>query len=212
MNVENILSKTVDDLISKGVIFKHPASVSIASDVCLDNIAKGVVIYGGCRISGVHTSIGPGTVLGREAPVVLENCQLGANVKLCGGYFNSVTLLDGVEVGSGSHMRPGSLLEENSSCAHTVGLKQTILMPHVVLGSLINFCDCLMAGGTSRVNHSEVGSSYVHFNYTPHQDKATASLLGDVPRGVMLDQSPVFLGGQGGLVGPSSLEFGTIIN
>ncbi|NTV96894.1 MAG: TOBE domain-containing protein, partial [Thiobacillus sp.] len=59
-------------------------------------------------------------------------------------------------------------------------------MPFVTPGSLVNVCDCLMAGGTDRRNHSEVGSSYVHFNYTPHQDKATASLLGDVPHGVML--------------------------
>ncbi|WP_054689585.1 hypothetical protein [Desulfosarcina cetonica] len=90
-------------------------------------------------------------------------------------------------------------------------MKQTILFPFVTLGSLINFCDCLMAGGTSRDNHSEVGSSYIHFNYTPNQDKATASLIGDVPNGVMLNQAPIFLGGQGGLVGPCRVAFGTVI-
>ena len=101
--------------------------------------------------------------------------------------------------------RPGArglLLEEEASGAHCVGLKQTILFPFVTLGSLINFCDCLMAGGTSRKDHSEVGSSYIHFNFTPDGDKTTASLFGDVPRGVMLDQPPIFLGGQGGAVGP----------
>jgi UDP-N-acetylglucosamine/UDP-N-acetylgalactosamine diphosphorylase len=92
-----------------------------------------------------------------------------------------------------------------------VGLKQTILFPFATLGSLINFCDCLLAGGTSREDHSEVGSSYVHFNYTPNQDKATPSLLGDVPRGVMLREPPIFLGGQGGLVGPARIGFGTVI-
>jgi UDP-N-acetylglucosamine/UDP-N-acetylgalactosamine diphosphorylase len=81
----------------------------------------------------------------------------------------------------------------------------------VTLGSLINFCDCLMAGGTGREDHSEVGSSYVHFNYTPQQDKATPSLIGDVSRGVMLDQPPIFLGGQGGLVGPARIDYGTVI-
>jgi len=90
-------------------------------------------------------------------------------------------------------------------------LKQTILFPFVTLGSLINFCDCLMSGGTSRKDHSEVGSSYIHFNYTPNQDKATPSLIGDVPNGVMLNRRPIFLGGQGGLVGPSRLAFGTVI-
>ena len=76
--------------------------------------------------------------------------------------------------------------------------------------SLINFCDCFMAGGTSRKNHSEVGSSFIHFNYTPNQDKATASMMGNVHQGVMLNQSPIFLGGQGGLVGPLRLGFGCI--
>ena len=108
-------------------------------------------------------------------------------------------------------MREGCLLEEEANGAHCVGLKQTILFPFVTLGSLINFCDCLMAGGTSRKDHSEVGSSYIHFNYTPDGDKTTASLFGDVPRGVMLDQPPIFLGGQGGAVGPVRVGYGTVV-
>jgi UDP-N-acetylglucosamine/UDP-N-acetylgalactosamine diphosphorylase len=114
-------------------------------------------------------------------------------------------------MGSGAHVRAGTLLEEQASGAHSVGFKQTILLPFVTAGSLINFCDILMAGGTDRQHHSEVGSSYIHFNFTPRGDKATASLVGDVPRGVMLDQRPVFLGGQGGLVGPVRIEYGCII-
>jgi UDP-N-acetylglucosamine/UDP-N-acetylgalactosamine diphosphorylase len=65
-----------------------------------------------------------------------------------------------------------------------------------------------MAGGTDAKHHSEVGSSYIHFNFTPNQDKATPSLIGDVPRGVMLNQRPIFLGGQGGMVGPLRLDYG----
>jgi UDP-N-acetylglucosamine/UDP-N-acetylgalactosamine diphosphorylase len=56
-----------------------------------------------------------------------------------------------------------------------------------------------------------VGSSYIHFNFTPNQDKATPSLIGDVPRGVMLNEAPIFLGGQGGLVGPVRIEYGTVV-
>ncbi|MFZ3046667.1 MAG: protein GlmU, partial [Desulfatirhabdiaceae bacterium] len=44
-----------------------------------------------------------------------------------------------------------------------------------------------------------------------NQDKATASLLGDVPRGVMLNRLPIFLGGQGGMVGPCRMEFGNVV-
>jgi UDP-N-acetylglucosamine/UDP-N-acetylgalactosamine diphosphorylase len=68
-----------------------------------------------------------------------------------------------------------------------------------------------MAGGTDETNHSEVGSSYVHFNYTPNQDKATASLIGDVPKGVMIKEPPIFLGGQGGLVGPVKIGYGIVV-
>jgi len=168
-------------------------------------------IHSGCRILGERTSIGPGCEIGAEGPVTLENCQLGRNVKLAGGCFSGSVFRDGASVGSGAHVRTGTILEEEAGCGHTVGLKQTILFPFVMLGSLINFCDVLMAGGTSRKNHGEVGSSYVHFNFTPHQDKATASLLGDVPRGVLLNQKPVFLGGQGGLVGPARIAFGCVI-
>lgn len=108
-------------------------------------------------------------------------------------------------------MRAGTILEEQANGAHTVGLKQTILFPFVTLGSLINFCDAMLTGGTSRSDHSEVGSSYIHFNFTPDGDKTTASLFGDVPRGVLLDQPPIFLGGQGGAVGPVVTGFGTVV-
>jgi UDP-N-acetylglucosamine/UDP-N-acetylgalactosamine diphosphorylase len=114
-------------------------------------------------------------------------------------------------MGLGAHVREGCILEEEANGAHCVGLKQTILFPFVTLGSLINFCDCLMAGGTSRKHHSEVGSSYIHFNFTPNGDKTTASLIGDVPRGVMLNQPPIFLGGQGGIVGPIRMGYGNVV-
>ena len=185
--------------------------VFIGPEVDASRIAPDVIIHAGCRIHGKQTSIGSGSVLGAEAPVTIENCQLGRGVKLKGGYFSGAVFLDGASMGSGAHVREGTILEEEANGAHTVGLKQTILFPFVTLGSLINFCDILMAGGTSRKNHGEVGSSYIHFNFTPHQDKATASLIGDVSRGVLLNQKPVFLGGQGGLVGPARIAYGCVI-
>ena len=174
-----------------------------------NRISPDAVIHPGCRI--FNSSIGPGCEIGAEGPVVIENCQLGRNVKLKGGYFSGAVFLDDSNMGSGAHVRAGTILEEQANGAHTVGLKQTVLLPYVTLGSLINFCDVLMAGGTSRKDHSEVGSSYIHFNFTPNQDKATASLVGDVPHGVLLNQKPIFLGGQGGLVGPARIAYGTVV-
>jgi len=199
-------------LIEKGVKIPNSTSVDIGKEVDLDRISgDGVFIYPGCKIYGKKTLIMSGTKLGYEGPVTIEDCQIGPKVELKGGFFRKSIFLEKANMGSGAQVRDACILEEEANGAHTVGLKHTILFPFVTLGSLINFCDCLMAGGTSRKNHSEVGSSYIHFNYTPNQDKATPSLIGDIPKGVMLNQYPIFLGGQGGLVGPSRLGYGTVI-
>lgn len=199
-------------LLDKGVRLPNPGSLEIADDVDPGRISgDGVTIHAGCRIRGAKTVISAGCTLGAEGPVTVENCQLGRQVELKGGYFAKAVFLDGANLGLAAHVREGTILEEEAGGAHCVGLKQTILFPFVTLGSLINFCDCLLSGGTSRSNHSEVGSSYIHFNFTPDGDKTTASLFGDVPRGVMLDQPPIFLGGQGGVVGPIQTGFGTVV-
>jgi len=206
-------TETIKALLNKGVKIPNPESVDIGVEVNSDRISGNqVVLYPGCRIYGAQTLILDGARIGYEAPATVEDCYVGPGVALNGGFFSGAVFLEGAGCGSGAHIRAGTIFEEGARCAHTVGLKQTILFPWVTLGSLINFCDVFMAGGTSAADHSEVGSSYIHFNYTPNQDKATASLLGDVPRGVMLDQPPIFLGGQGGLVGPCALAFGTTVS
>ncbi len=210
--MNQINSNGLSALIKKGVAVPVPQSVDIGPAIQPDRISgQNVILHSGSRLSGADTYIADGVELGAEAPVTIDNCWIGPGVKLKGGYFTNAVFLAGASMGSGAHVRGGTILEEGASGAHTVGLKQTLLMPFVTLGSLINFCDCLMAGGTSAKDHSEVGSSYIHFNYTPNQDKATASLIGDVPNGVLLRQRPIFLGGQGGLVGPCRIAYGTII-
>ncbi len=202
----------IKQLIRKGVKIPNPESVQIGEDVDIARIdGKGVTIFAGNKIFGSRTLICQGAQIGYEGPATIDNCYVGPRVRLKSGFFSRAAFLENSSCGSGSHVREGTILEEGAGIAHTVGLKQTILFPYVTLGSLINFCDCLMAGGTSAKDHSEVGSSYIHFNYTPNQDKATPSLIGDVPRGVMLNQSPIFLGGQGGLVGPCRIAYGTVI-
>jgi len=203
--------KTIQ-LMNRGADIPNPSTLDIGDDVNVDQISgKGVRIYPGCRIYGKQTVISAGAQIGYEGPVTIDNCQLGPKVELKGGYFNRSVFLEKANMGSGAQVREGCILEEEANGAHCVGIKQTILFPFVTLGSLINFCDCLMAGGTSRKDHSEVGSSYIHFNFTPDGDKTTASLFGDVPRGVMLKQPAIFLGGQGGIVGPARMGFGNVV-
>lgn len=197
---------------ARGVDIPNPGSIDIGDTVDIERISgDGVTIHPGCRIHGAKTVISAGCILGAEGPVTIDDCWLGPRVELKGGSFKRSVFLEGANMGLGAQVREGCLLEEEANGAHCVGLKQTILLPFVTLGSLINFCDCLMAGGTSRKDHSEVGSSYIHFNYTPDGDKTTPSLFGDVPRGVMLDQPPIFLGGQGGTVGPVHVNYGTVV-
>ena len=198
-------------LLGQGVKVPNPLTLDVGPEVRLDRIASGVTIYPGCRIYGAKTVIAPGAKIGFEGPATIDDCQVGPKAELKAGFFQRATFLEKANLGLGAHVREGCLLEEEAGGAHCVGLKQTILFPFVTLGSLINFCDCLMAGGTSRKDHSEVGSSYIHFNFTPEGDKTTPSLIGDVPRGVMLDQPPIFLGGQGGMVGPLRLGYGTVV-
>lgn len=199
-------------LMGKGVDIPNPYTIDVGKEVNIDHISgKGVTIYPGCRIYGEETVISAGSRIGCEGPATIDNCQLGPKVELKGGYFNKSIFLEKANMGLGAHVREGCILEEEANGAHCVGIKQTILFPFVTLGSLINFCDCLMAGGKSRKDHSEVGSSYIHFNFTPDGDKTTPSLIGDVPRGVMLNQPAIFLGGQGGIVGPMRMGFGNVV-
>ncbi|MCS7280167.1 MAG: UDP-N-acetylglucosamine pyrophosphorylase [Desulfobacterota bacterium] len=204
--------KRVKILMEKGVKVLNPQSVYVGEEVDLGRISgDDVTIYPNCRIHGKKTVISKGSRIGTEGPVTILDVRVGPHVELKSGFFENSVFLQKSVAGYGSHVREGCIFEEEASCAHSCGLKQTILFPFVTLGSLINFCDCLIAGGRSRKEHSEVGSSYVHFNFTPHYDKATPSLFGDVPRGVMLREPPIFLGGQGGAVGPIRLGYGNVV-
>src|SRR5690606_16728375 len=132
------------------------------------------------------------------------------NADLFSGYFVDATFLDGVTVRGHAEMRGGTLMEEGAECGHHVGYKMTIMMPNVVAGSLVNFCDALMAGGTSRKDHSEIGSCLALYNFTPWGDKF-ASMFGDVPHGVFLRERRIFVGGQTQIVSPVKVGYGALI-
>jgi acetyltransferase-like isoleucine patch superfamily enzyme len=172
-------------------------------------ICRGVVLYPGTRLLGARTFVGPKAKIGTEGPAVVENTIIGENAIVASGYLNEAVMLRDSKVGSNAHIRAGTLLEEEASTAHAVGLKHTILMSFVTMGSLINFCDGLLSGGTSRRDHTEVGSGFIHFNFTPRGDKATPTLIGDVVHGAFLRQPRIFLGGLSGIVGPQKVGFGS---
>jgi bifunctional N-acetylglucosamine-1-phosphate-uridyltransferase/glucosamine-1-phosphate-acetyltransferase GlmU-like protein len=117
----------IQDLIEKGVQIPAPGGVEIGPDVDLDRISgDDVVIHSGCKIFGASTLVLAGVRLGYEAPATVQDCQLGPGVQLRGGYFQGAVFLNGALVGSGAHIREGTILEEQARVAHTVGLKHTI--------------------------------------------------------------------------------------
>jgi len=208
-----LLEDRLSRLASSGVRIVDPRQTFVDADVDLGRIHPAVTLHPGVRLHGPRTFLGPGASIGDEGPAVLVDAVVGEGAAVASGYVRGAVLLAGASLGANSHVREGTLLEERASTAHCVGLKQTILLPFVTLGSLINFCDVLMAGGTSRRDHSEVGSGFIHFNFTPWGeagDKATASLVGDVASGAFLDRRRIFLGGAGGMVGPRSVGYGAI--
>ena len=106
------MNKKISELTAKGVIVTNPESVTLDDSVDTSRICKDVTIHAGCRISGKTTYIGASSVIGEEAPVTIQDCQIGENVALKGGFFSGSTFLDGVEFCSGGHVRPGTLIEE----------------------------------------------------------------------------------------------------
>lgn len=203
----------VEQLVAKGVRVVDPRQTYVDADVDPDRVHAGAVLHPGTRLHGPRTLLAPGAEVGTHGPATVHDTVLGPEASVASGYVEGAVLLDKAALGPNAHVRPGTLLEEEASTAHAVGLKHTILLSFVTVGSLVNFCDVLMGGGTSRRDHSEVGSGYVHFNFTPwgeHGDKATPSLVGNAVEGVLLRSPRIFLGGVGGLVGPRSVEFGAV--
>ena len=199
----------INKLIDKGVRIPCPSSV-VLEDICPDNIQPGSVIYPGTILRGETTYIGRDAVIGEGGGALIENAQIGNHARIMQGTYRDCTLLERTIVRNGAEIREGTLMEEGAELGHTCGLKQTIFFPDVVAGSLINFCDALIAGGTSRKSHSEIGSCMALYNYTPQGDKF-ASIFGDVEHGVLLRQKPVFIGGQTQIVSPVRVGFGALI-
>ena len=74
----------------------------ISTEVEKTKIASDVIYVSSVSISGNKTTIAPGCILGEEGPVILENCQLGRNVRLKGGYFKDAVFLDYASMGAGA--------------------------------------------------------------------------------------------------------------
>ena len=199
--------RRVEALQRRGVEVWGPERVYVSEDVKLDAIEAGAVIRH-ATLSGPELRIAKGTKVGVSGHAEVEDCQIATDVELGAGLYQGATFLQGAKVRGFAEIRPGTLLEEESEVAHSVALKNTTFTCCCVAGSLINFCDLFLSGGTSRRDHTEVGSGTIHFNFDPRGDK-WGSLIGGI-RGVLLRSAPVFVGGNCGIVGPVEIGFGSV--
>ena len=197
----------VEVLRSRGVDVWGPERVYINSNVNLDAIEPGAVVRQ-ATLSGEDLTIAAGAVIGTSGHAEVSDCQVGPGAELGAGLYKGATFLDRVKVRGFAEIRPGTLLEEEVDVAHSVALKNTTFTACCVAGSLINFCDLFLTGGTSRNDHSEIGSGAIHYNFDPRGDK-WGSLLGSI-RGLLLQSDPVFIGGTCGLVGPLEVGLGAV--
>ena len=101
----------IETLQKKGVIFPEPTSVYIDTAVDPDRISgEGVTIYPGCRLYGRALLILRNAQLGYEGPVTVDNCQIGPDVVLKGGFFKDAVFLKGAVMGSGAHVREATIV------------------------------------------------------------------------------------------------------
>ena len=198
----------LSELCRRGVEVWGEGRVFINSDVPIDAIAPGTIIMNAI-ISGESIRIGSGSVIGASGTAFLHNACLGDDVELGAGTYEDCVLLHGVKIRGFAEVRAGTILEEEVRLGHNVGLKNSILTCWTTAGSCINFCDVFMTGGTSRYDHSEIGSGAMHLNFSPRRDKF-ASRFGEV-RGLLLRSKPVFVGGNSSVVAPSEIACGEII-
>jgi len=227
----------LEHLAARGVALPAPEQVFIGREVPLERIAPGAVLHPFTRLTGAATRIDAGAVIGAAGPATLHDAWVGAGAVVgnlgpvtlravtagpgtvlgCGVAEQAVFLGKEVDdpaftTGYGFRVRAGSLYEEDANSAQHTDTKMTLLFPWVTLGSNVNWCDVLVAGGTGPGlgEFTEVGSGVIHFNFTPRGDKATASLLGDACGGVFLRSPRLFVGGNASLIGPVQADYGAM--
>ncbi len=196
------MNNIITELQARGVIIPAPQQIYVEKDVLPSNIEQGVTLLPGITLQGSKTLLGKNSILGPNG--VYSNVRCGTGVKLGSGYYDNCVFLDGARVRSGAEIRGGTLFMEASEAAHTVGCKMTILGIKVVLGSLLNFCDVFITGGTEEpFGFTEIGSGAVHYNFTPNGLKF-ASLVGPGVPGEMFGLFPkTFIGGQTQIIAPN---------
>ncbi len=214
------VTNVVRSLQDKKVEISNPESVTVGSDVNPENIEPGVQIGPGTIISGSETMIGTGTRI--VGAVSIRNCQIGRNCTLHAGEYLDSVLMDRCSTVGWARIRGHSGWEEGTQAAHNVDTKTTVLGYKTTLGSLINFCNVLMLGGTSpRLEvGAEVGSGTINFNFLPYGPSVGALIKPSTVVGSMespflaCSGAPIrydFIGGHSSIIAPAVIGLNCVI-
>jgi len=210
----------VGKLMEKGVEVPAPESVVVGEEVPLENIEAGVRIGPATTILGADTAIGAGTEI--KGSALIKNSLIGRNCSLHSGEYLDSVLLDGCSTVGWARLRGHSAWEEGSNSAHNVDTKTSVMGYKTTLGSLINYCNVLMLGGTSpRLEvGSEVGSGTINFNFLPFGATVGALIKPSTVVGSMeapflaCDGAPIryaFIGGHVSIIAPVVIGLGTVV-
>jgi carbonic anhydrase/acetyltransferase-like protein (isoleucine patch superfamily) len=214
------MRRRVQTLQERGVEIETPESVTLGGDLNVQNIEAGVKIGPGTVILGSDTLIGAGTeILGAAR---IKNCMIGRRCTLHAGEYLDSVLLDGCSTVGWARVRGHSAWEEGTQAAHNVDTKTTVLGYKTTLGSLINFCNVLMLGGTSpRLEvGAEVGSGTINFNFLPYGPTVGALIKPSTVVGSMESpflscaDAPVrydFIGGHTSIIAPVVIGLNCVI-
>jgi len=210
----------VERLSAKGVNILAPESVIVGEEVNPDNVEAEVVVGLGTKILGTETMIGAGTEI--HGAAIIKNSLIGRNCNLAAGEYADSVLLDKCSTVGWARVRGNSAWEEGSNSSHNVDTKMTLLGYKITLGSLINFCNVLMLGGTSpRLEvGAEVGSGTISFNFLPYGPTVGAlikpsTVVGSIESPFLVcDGAPTryaFIGGHCSIVAPVVIGLGTVV-
>lgn len=141
------------ELMANGVILIDPLNTYIEENV---EIGIDTVIYPNVYIQG-NTKIGDNCIIYSGSRI--EDSNIGNNVKIDSSVIEKSNILDNVSIGPFAHLRPDSLLEENSKVGNFVEIKKSILHKGVKCGHLTYIGDSEVGENTN------IGAGTITCNY-----------------------------------------------
>lgn len=141
-------------LMEAGVLLEDPATCYIDESVTIE---AGALILPNTTISG-NTVIGAGCVIGPNT--VVQNCNIGTNVKITCSFLDGATLEENVTVGPFGYLRPGTHLKKGVKIGDFVEIKNATLGEGTKVSHLTYVGDadvgsfCNFGCGTVLVNYN----------------------------------------------------------